>query len=83
MPILVFSPADTAVAKLFEDNKLGYVVNETSRNELSEIIHLALTSKDNNNVYMRNSLEYVKSNRECSTTNKRFQTAIIRATNNK
>lgn len=78
VPVLVFSPEETALTKLFKKYNLGYVVTEKNKHNTKEIIKEALYNKNQNCIYNNNAIEYLKNNKDCIKVRNSFRDILVK-----
>ena len=79
VPVMVVSPSDSAMVKLFEKHNLGYVVTEKNIRNIKEIIISVIKDQNQSIKYINNALDFVKINKECGKVRNHFRQELINA----
>lgn len=76
-PILIYSPAETAVAKFFSANNCGYCVIHQSKVELRNAIHFLISNKEYRQAISSNAVKLAKEKFDDEKVRAKFRQVLL------
>lgn len=80
-PILVYSPAETAVSQFFIQNECGYCVTTNSSNELVKAVEFLIDNEEYRNKISSNAVYIAMDRFEVSKVRAEFQKLLVNLNN--